>query len=103
MAKRLYTEASIRALRPGAEIVLGSEALATPAALDLAFARGIRVRWSDNSASEPVNPARSDLWERMLASEGEFIVRVRDGRAQVFRLTEEGPVLFDQSSSPAGS
>lgn len=97
--RRLYTEDSVRALRPGSELVLGAGAIATPAALDLAFARGIRVRWEDGSTSPAAAPPAQDLWQRMLSSEGDFIVQVHGGRAAVFRLTPDGPVPFGDTSA----
>ena len=43
MAQQLYTEANVRDMPRGSELVLGTDDLATPSALDTAFARGIRV------------------------------------------------------------
>lgn len=89
MAKRLYTEADVSRLAAGSELVLGPGEIATPAALDLAFRRGIPVRWSDGPAVEP-QPATP--WSRLLAEDGTYVVEVRAGRARVFRLTDAGPV-----------
>ena len=100
MAKRLYTEANVRELPAGSELVLGQEALATPAALELAFARGIRVRWSDGTSTSGASaaaPADAGL-RRLLAEDGEYVVQVRGGRARVFRLAAGGPVLVGEGS-----
>ena len=43
MAKRLYTEMNVRELPAGSELVLGKDAIATPSALELAFARAVRT------------------------------------------------------------
>jgi hypothetical protein len=90
--RRLYTEADVRALPQGSELVLGRAALATPAALDAAFERGLRVVWGAASASAPA--AISDGLQRLLASDGTYVVAVRGGRAQVTRLGDSGPVPF---------
>lgn len=90
-ARRLYTEADVRALPRGAELVLGKAALATPAALDLAFERGLRVVWGDGNAT---SPAASDALARLLGSDGTYVLVVRSGRATVSRLTDAGPVPF---------
>ena len=90
--RRLYTEADVRALPRGSELVLGRAALATPAALDLAFERGLRVVWggAEAAAAGPVPEAL----QRLLASDGTYVVNVRAGRATLTRLTEAGPVPF---------
>lgn len=87
-AKKLITEACVRAMAPGSELVLGPDAIATPSALDLAFERGIPVVYG----SAPPPAARSGLWERMLAADGQYVVTVSGGRAVVHRLTASGPV-----------
>ncbi len=94
--RRLYTEDSIRALRPGSEIVLGGDAMATPAALDLAFVRGVRVRYDDGSGAESgcdCSSEQAQALKHMLDNDGEYVVKVQDGKARVFRLTPDGPVL----------
>ena len=89
MAKRLITEACVRRLAAGAELVVDSETIVTPAALDLAFARGHRVRRV--TAGEPAPAARDEqrLAER-LRTDGVYQVVVRDGRARVWRVTDGG-------------
>ena len=101
MAKRLYTETNVRELPAGSELVLGKEAIATPAALELAFTRGIRVKWSDGTSSPGASsaaPAESP-WKKLLAEDGEYVVQVRAGRARVFRLGSAGPVLVGEGSA----
>ncbi|MEW6071957.1 MAG: hypothetical protein AB1726_05080 [Planctomycetota bacterium] len=93
--KDLYTEADVRALAAGSELVLGERAIATPAALDLAHARGIRVRWADGTVTPGAARAEHDcLWHRILAADGSYVVEVAGGRARVTRLTEAGPAAF---------
>ncbi len=100
MAKRLYTESNVRELPSGSELVLGKDALATPAALELAFARGIRVKYSDGTAtpgSSAAAPAGAGL-EKLFAEDGEYVVQVKAGRARVFKLGSAGPVLVGEAS-----
>jgi hypothetical protein len=102
-AGNLYDEARVRALPDGGEIVLGKRDLATPAALDLAFAKGIRVRQASDGSdgsdgASPLGSARpsaasgAGLWQRMLANDATYVVEVRAGRAVVHRLTPNGPI-----------
>lgn len=99
MAKRLYTEANVRELSAGAELVLGKEALATPAALELAFARGIRVRYGEDTSTPGAGAPPSDgLWKKLLAADGEYVVQVKAGRARVYHLGASGPVLVGEGS-----
>jgi hypothetical protein len=97
-AGNLYDEARVRALPAGSEIVLGKRDLATPAALDVAFARGIRVRYAADGAAPlgSPNPARGGAWAQMLAQDGTYVVDVRAGRAVVHRLTPSGPVPLQE-------
>lgn len=88
MSKKLYTEKEIRALAPGSELVLGAGAIATPAALDLAFQRGVRVRWSDGSVTPPSGGAVTTSGELagLLGADGNYLVTVKNGVAQVLRI-----------------
>ena len=70
MAKKLYTEANVRELASGAELVLGRDAVATPSALELAFARGIRVRYADGSSTGASGAAAVDSFRRTFAEDG---------------------------------
>jgi len=95
MAKRLYTEADVRELPAGAELVLGKEAIATPAALEAAHARGVRVRWGGpGPAAAPTDGGLKQL----LSEEGEYVVQVKGGRVRVFRLAASGPVFVGEGS-----
>jgi hypothetical protein len=96
MAKRLYTEANVRDLPAGSELVLGASAIATPAALDLAFQRGIRVRYG-GEAPVTVAPG-SELWKKIVGGDGSYLVEVKGGRARVFRLESGGPVLIGEGN-----
>jgi len=100
--RKLYTEADVHAMEKGGVLLLGVEAIATPAALDLAFAKGIRVRWSDGGVSPGSSHGSHDcLWHRILAGDGCYVVQVQDGRASVSRLTETGPVPFGHDTLEA--
>jgi len=100
MAKRLYTEADVRELPAGSELVLGKEAIATPAALEAAHARGVRVRWGGSGPSAAGAPgAQGDGGlKKLLAEDGEYVVQVKGGRARVFRLAASGPVFVGEGS-----
>lgn len=100
MTKRLYTEANVRELPAGSELVLGKDSIATPAALELAFARGVRVKWADGTstpAASAAAPADAGL-RKLLAEDGEYVVQVKGGRARVFRLAASGPVFVGEGS-----
>src|SRR5262245_50570364 len=100
MSKRLYTEANVRDLPAGSELVLGKDAIATPAALELAFARGVRVKWSDGTitpAASAAAPADAGL-KKLLTEDGEYVVQVKGGRARVFKLAASGPVFVGEGS-----
>ena len=100
MGQRLYTENDVRKLARGSELVLEPGDLATPAALDLAFQRGIDVVRLDadraDRAARAAAPKTSDApassFEALFAKDGSYVVEVRGGRPRVFRLTESGPV-----------
>jgi hypothetical protein len=100
VSKRLYTEANVRELLAGSELVLGQEAIATPAALELAFARGIRVKWSDGTSTPAASSAApaDALWRKLLGEDGDYVVQVKGGRARVFRLAATGPMLVGEGS-----
>jgi hypothetical protein len=100
VAKKLYTEADVRALARGAELVLGADALATPAALDAAFERGVRIVYAGKGAPTATPSAHKPdcLWHKVLANDGNYVVEVKNGRAQVFALTPNGPALVGTDS-----
>jgi hypothetical protein len=100
-SKRLITESDVLALPRGGALRLDGRTLATPAALDAAHARGMRVVYAEEAGEQPCTerPAGGDcLWHRVLASEGTFVVQVHNGRATVSRITADGPVLFGTDS-----
>ena len=96
--KRLYTESDVAALGSGATLVLGKEALATPAALDMAFIRGVRVSYSDGKSVEGKPPAQSDAFAKMLAQDGTYVVTVNKGAAVLTRLIDGVPTPFGTAS-----
>jgi len=101
VAKRLYTEANVRELPAGSELVLGKEAIATPAALELAFARGVRVRYGDGTSTPGAATSATvtdGLWKKLLAQDGSYVLEVKAGKARVFRLDAGGPVLVGEGS-----
>lgn len=90
--KQLVTEADVRRMASGArELVLGPMKIATPAALDLAFARGMRVIYGDGTPS-PSLP--SGLWRKMKSTDGTYVVQVDGGRAVVTKIGSAGPEPF---------
>ena len=94
MATRLYTEACVRDMRPGSRLVLTEGALATPAALDLAYLRGIEVCYGEGSAGAPPGSVPSAL-QALLEQDGTYVVEVRAGVPSVHRLTPAGPQPVD--------
>lgn len=97
--KDLVTESCVRRMAPGSVLRLSPEKIATPAALDLAHERGIRVQWGEESGPAAGAAARgaAELWQRMLAEDGTYVVVVKGGRASVNRLDEAGPTPFGQA------
>ena len=92
--KQLVTEADVRRMAPGArELVLGDHRIATPAAMDLAFSRGMKVVYEEAAGSFG-SPIPSDLWARMKSQDGQYVVQIESGRATVSRLGANGPELF---------
>lgn len=90
--KKLVTEADLRRMASGTrELILGPERIATPAALDLAFSRGMKVIYAEAEASSPLP---SDLWSRIKSRDGTYVVQVESGRATVTRLGPAGPEPF---------
>lgn len=98
--KRLYTESDVAALARGSTLVLGKDALATPSALDLAFARGVRVSWAEGESGTAAAAAtRDETLSRMLAEDGTYVVAVRAGRAVITRLENGVPVPFGTTAA----
>lgn len=92
--KRLYTEADVAAMPRGGVLTLGKAALATPAALDLAFTRGIAVSYADGETVVGAQAARADALTRMLAQDGTYVVSVQRGAAVLTRLVDGVPTPF---------
>ena len=89
--KQLVTEADVRRMAPSAkELVLTPDRIATPAALDLAFSRGMRVVYSDGTGAAP----SSELWNKIRSNDGTYVVHVENGRAVVTRIGPSGPEPF---------
>ena len=88
--KELVTEADVRRMAPGVhELRLGADRIATPAALDLAFSRGMRVVYGDNA-----NSSTNSLWDKIKSMDGTYVVQVENGRAVVSRIGSAGPEPF---------
>jgi hypothetical protein len=92
--KRLYTEADVAALPRGALLTLGKEAMATPAALDMAFTRGVRVSYGDGKATDTKPASRDELVAKLLAQDGTYVVSVQRGAGVVTRLEAGAPIPF---------
>jgi len=89
--KELVTETCVRQMAPGSELVLGPTRIATPAALDLAFQRGIRVLRGAERVAE-----QGGLWSELKAADGTYVVTVRGGRATVVRVDGASPVTIGE-------
>lgn len=102
MAKKLITEACVRGMPEGGVLHVGGAVIATPAAVDLARDKGIRVEWGTGVASgapaQTGSGQRECLWHAMLAKDGTYVVRVVNGQAVVDRLEASGPTRFGTDS-----
>ncbi len=101
--KQLITEADVGELPRGGVLRIDGRMLVTPAALDAAHARGMRVVYEEASGSgrcsNSAKPKKAPcLWHSVLASEGTFVVQVKNGHATVSQITDAGPVLFGTDS-----
>lgn len=93
--RQLVTENDVRRMDPGVrELVLGAGRIATPAALDLAFSRGMRIVYRDEAPGATGSGVPSSLWERIKAADGTYVVHVEHGRAVVTRIGPDGPEPF---------
>ena len=101
--KRLYTESDVAALPRGAVLSLGKEALATPAALDMAHMRGVLVSYADGKSLAGSAQPRDDALSKMLALDGTYIVTVQKGAATLTRLVDGVPTAFGSVAVPAAS
>ncbi|MDP6368996.1 MAG: hypothetical protein QF724_08060 [Planctomycetota bacterium] len=95
--RKLITESCVGKLPPGGSLHLEPGTIVTPAARDLAFSRGVRLVEGGASAGDCAGASGTEsdcMWHRVLATDGDYIVQVRAGRAVLSRLTPEGPVAF---------
>ena len=88
------TERDVLALPAGSQLVLGPGRIATPAALDAAFLRGIRVVRQEAGAGAPPRVTDTDLLQRLRSQDGTFVVVVREGRLTISRIGPGGPEPF---------
>lgn len=94
---QLVTERDVLAMVAGGRIVLSSQRIATPAALDAAFRRGIKISYEGpGEASSPQDPAQSDgsLLNKMRGQDGTYVVVVKNGQLSVTRIGVQGPEPF---------
>ena len=93
--KDLVTESCVRQMAPGSVLRLSPDKIATPAALDLCYEKGIRVvHGEEGAARDGGGGATSPLWEAIKAGDGTYVVVVKNGEATVSRLEEGGPRPF---------
>lgn len=96
MGKRVITESEINKMTAPGEIVVDSETLITPAALDAAFTRGLRVTYRKGETQGPPSRARLSSRERQILrqiaslTDGDYLLQIREGRLRVFRIGEDG-------------
>jgi hypothetical protein len=89
---KLILETDVRSMALGSNLKLAPGDIITPAALDTAHERGIRV-W--HGPEKMAGPQSHDcLWHKMLAEPGKYLVEVKDGAAMVWKLADSGPVAF---------
>jgi len=100
MSRALYTEADFRALSAGSVVHIGDDDLVTPAALDVAHERGLKlVRGAAGAAAAGGGKKRDCLWHKVLATPGKFLVEVSaSGDAAVWQLGDQGPVAFGRDN-----
>ena len=101
--KRLYTESDVAALPRGAVLSLGKEALATPAALDMAYLRGVQVNYADGKSVEGRATSHDDALSKMLAQDGTYIVTVNKGGATIARLEGGVATAFGSVANPGAA
>jgi len=100
MHKRLITETDVRALSPGSTLAAGRDVVITPAAFDLARARGIAVRL-EGDASPPAVPAPGAAPPGR-ATGVTVVLPPGVGRTFLVRLTETGPRIEEVTGAPEG-
>lgn len=101
VGKHLVTEGDVLALERGTVLRIDSRTIATPAALDAAHGRGIRVVYGDaeGGGCSSGEGDQECLWHRLLATDGTYVVRISAGRATIDQLTDRGPVRFGTDSA----
>ena len=99
MSRALYTEADFRALGEGSVVHIGDDDLVTPAALDVAHERGLRLVRGGQGQAAPGGKKRDCLWHKVLATPGKYLVEVNgSGDAAVWQLGDHGPVAFGRDN-----
>lgn len=88
---KLILESDVRQLAPGSSLQVAPGDIITPAALDAAHERGVRV-WRGTPAKGADH--KDCLWHKMLAEPGKYLVEVQNGQAIVWQLAETGPVAY---------
>ena len=88
---RLVTERDVQALAAGSRLVVEPGAIVTPAARDLAHARGIELAFGDAPAARGAPrccPEHGDAtdggWPKL--ADGDWLVEVRDGKVRARRI-----------------
>lgn len=98
--KRLICEQDVLAMGAGEELFLDAFTIATPSALDAAFRLGIAVRREGETQRVATRGKKKPcLWHRILENDGNYVVQVVNGRAQVTRIESTGPVSFGTDSA----
>ncbi len=91
---KLILESDVRSLAPGSSLKIAPGDIITPAALDTAHERNVRV-WYGTAPRPSGEAAKKDcLWHKMLSEPGKYLVEVKDGDAIVWQLAETGPVAY---------
>lgn len=94
MGKRVITEADVARMEAPGELVVTPDVVVTPAALDTAFAKGLRViyqRASTPAFQGGLNDREKRLLKKLSAlSEGDYLLQVRAGRLRLFEIRDDG-------------
>jgi len=91
--KRLITEQDVARLEAGSRLVVDRDTIVTPAARDLAYARGIDLAPADGPAAkrEQAEQARNVApltgpWPTL--PDGDYLLEVRNGRVRARRVSD---------------
>jgi hypothetical protein len=94
LAKRIIVEKDVLRMTVPAEIVLDADTVATPAALDAAHTRGIRViyRKREQRSGRPGPHAGEPRLTKRIAGlpDGNYLLQVRDGRPRIYEIRDNG-------------